>query len=218
MIKADVVATGSTGNFCVIEDCVAIDVGVPFKVVEPYLSGLKLVLLSHEHGDHFKASTIRRMALEKPLLRFGCGPFLVKKLVDAGVARSQIDVLQARMMYGYGICNVIPVELFHDVPNYGYKLHFASGKVFYATDTGNLNGIAAKDYDLYLVESNYKLKELQARMDAKIEAGEFPYERRSLKYHLSEEKCNDWLYRNMGRNSEYIYMHQHVDREFGHEG
>lgn len=152
------------------------------------------------------------MALEKPLLRFGCGPFMVKKLVGAGVSESQIDVLQPRMLYGYGICNVIPVELFHDVPNYGYKLHFNHGKAFYATDTGSLSGVVARDYDLYLVEANFKSDELKARMDAKIETGEFPYEKRAMKYHLSEEKCNDWLYRNMGRNSEYIYLHQHIDR------
>ena len=140
-----IIGTGSTGNAVLIEKNILIDVGVSFKKIEPFLPDIKLVLLSHEHSDHFKVSTIRRMALEKPLLRFGCGPFLIKKLVGAGVAKTQIDVLEPRMMYGYGVCNVIPVEAYHDVPCYGFKLHYPSGKVFYMTDTGNMAGIIAKD-------------------------------------------------------------------------
>lgn len=207
-----VIATGSTGNAVIIEKSILIDVGVPYKKIEPYMGDIKLVLLTHQHSDHFRASTVRRMALEKPLLRFGCGPFLTPLLVKAGVPKQQIDVMQPKMLYGYGICNVIPVELVHDVENYGYKLHFEKGKVFYATDTGSLSMVSAKGYDLYLVESNYKKDELQARMDEKLANGQYAYEQRALKYHLSEEKVNDWLYKNMGKNSEYVYLHCHVDR------
>ena len=207
-----VIATGSTGNSVLIENCVLVDAGVPYKKIQPYMRDIKLVLLTHQHSDHFRGSTVRRMALEKPLLRFGCGSFLVPFLVDVGVPKQQIDILQPRMLYGYGICNVIPVELVHDVPNYGYKLHFDKGKVFYATDTGSLSSVSAKGYDLYLVENNYKDEDLRARMDEKISNGLYAYEQRAMKYHLSEKKCNDWLYKNMSKTSEYVYLHCHVDR------
>lgn len=207
-----IIATGSTGNAVIVEKSVLIDVGVPYKKIEPYMGDIKLVLLTHVHSDHFKGSTVRRMALEKPLLRFGCGPFLADKLVKNGVPKHQIDILLPKMLYGYGICNVIPVELVHDVDNYGYKLHFDKGKVFYATDTGSLSGVSAKGYDLYLVENNYRDDELQARMDEKIERGQYAYEQRAMKYHLSERKVNDWLYKNMNSRSEYVYLHCHVDR------
>ena len=207
-----IINSGSDGNSVVLEKNILIDAGVAYKKIEPFMGDLKLVLLTHEHLDHFKASTIRRMALEKPLLRFGCGPFLVQKLVKAGVAKQQIDVLQPRMMYGYGVCNIIPVEAHHDVPCYGYKIHYPHGKVFYMTDTGNMAGIIAKDYSLYLLEANYKETELKARMDEKIANGEYAYEQRSMRFHLSERQANDWLYKMMGRNSEYVFLHQHVDR------
>ena len=212
-IDVNIIASGSAGNAVIVQKNILIDCGVPFKALEPYMGDLKLVLLTHSHSDHFKASTIRRMSVEKPLLRFGCGPFLLETMRKIGVAVSQIDPLSPRMMYGYGICNVIPVELYHDVPNYGYKLHFPFGKVFYATDTSSLSGIVAKGYDLYMVENNYADDELRARMDEKLAAGVYPYEQRVLKYHLSEKKCNDWLYKNMGSNSEYIYMHQHREEK-----
>ena len=212
MIKADIVATGSTGNFAVIEDAVAIDAGVPYKTVEPYMDKIKLLLLTHDHSDHFKGSTIRRMALEKPLLKIGCGPFLMDEVLALGVRSNQIVELQPRMIYDCGICNIIPFPLFHDRPNYGYKLHFPKGKVFWATDTRTLNGISARNYDLYCVERNFDEKELKARMDEKLSSGMYAYEERVVKNHLSAKRCDDWLYRNMGRNSEYIYLHQHVDR------
>ena len=212
MINADVVRTGSSGNFCVIENSVAIDAGVPYKVVEPYMDRIKLLLLTHEHSDHFKPSTIRRMALEKPLLKIGCGPFLAKNVLDAGVRMNQIIVMHPRMVYECGIVNVIPEALFHDVPNYAYKLHFPKGKVFYATDTRSLGQIVAPSYDLYLIENNYKDEEIKARMDAKLSEGLYVYEERVIKNHLSEKRCNDWLYRNMGPRSEYVYLHRHVDR------
>ena len=212
MVKAEVVATGSTGNFSVIEDCVAIDVGVPYITVEPYMARLKLVLITHRHQDHFKVSTVRRMAVEKPMLRFGCGPFLAEKLVDAGVRKGQIDILHSGLLYNYGTCNVIPFYVYHDVPNYGYKLHFPVGKVFYATDLGNTDGLSAVGYDLIMLESNYREDELRSRMDAKIAAGQYAYEQRVMRYHLSERQCNDFIYRNAGPHTEYIYLHEHVER------
>lgn len=212
MIKTDIVSTGSSGNFVVLEDSIAIDAGISYKRIEPYMDKLKLVLLTHAHGDHFKASSIRRMALEKPKLRFACGSFLAHPLVEAGVAKSQIVIMQPKLMYGFGICNVIPFELEHDVPNFGYKIHFPQGKLFYATDMANLNGIVAKDYDLYMVEANYQKDEIKARMDAKKAEGLFAYEQRVLKYHMSKEDCDNWLVRMSGPNSEFMYLHCHEER------
>lgn len=211
-IEYSIISTGSIGNAVVIEKAILIDFGVPYKKIEPYMKDIKLVLATHIHSDHFKASTIRRMALEKPLLKIGCGPFLVEALVNAGVGKGQIVVMQPRMIYECGVCNVIPFPLFHDAPNYGYKLHFPKGKVFYATDTRSLTGITAPKYELYLIENNFREEDLKARMDAKMEAGLYAYEQRVIKNHLSDKRCNDWLYANMGSNSEYVYLHQHIDR------
>jgi len=211
MIPFTVIGSSSKGNSVLINDEVLVDAGLPYIKIEPYMDKIKLCLLTHVHGDHFKSSTVRRMALEKPLLRFGCGSWMAKPLVDAGVSKYQISLLKERMMYGFGICNVIPVSLIHDVENFGYKIHFSNGKVFYATDTGSLSGVSAKDYDLYLVEANYDEQELRTRMDAKLAAGQYAYEQRALRYHLSLQQCNNWLYKQMGRNSEYAYMHCHED-------
>lgn len=213
MVKYNIISTGSDGNATILEEFVLIDCGVPYKALEPYVPKLKLVLLTHIHSDHFQKRTIKRLAEERPTLRFGCCRWLAPPLLAAGVPERQIDVLEPRTMYGYGLCNVIPFMLTHNVPNCGYKVHFPSGKVIYATDTNNLNGVQALGYDLYLIEANYRDEDIQAKIAEKKAAGQYAYEMQVLKNHLSEAKCNDFLVRNMQANSVYIPMHVHVDKE-----
>ena len=93
------------------------------------------------------------------------------------------------------------------------QIHFPAGKVFYATDTNNLNGITARHYDLYMIEANFEDDVIREKIAAKKAAGEYAYERRVLKNHLSKAKCDDFIYRNIGPGSEYVYLHCHVDDE-----
>lgn len=206
-----IISTGSQGNAVVLENTVLIDCGVSFKAIRPIIPPLKLVLLTHIHSDHFNRTTIRTLARERPALRFGCGPWLVKPLADCGVSKSNIDVLEPGYKYSYGICSISPVHLAHSVQNYGYRLFFPQYKVFYATDTANLNGIHARDYDLYMIEANYTQDEIRERIALKKEAGEFPYELQAMENHLSKEQCDDFIYRNIGRNGAYVYLHCHRD-------
>lgn len=208
-MKFEIIATGSSGNAVLIEDSILIDCGVPFKAIKGYSPKLKLVLLTHVHHDHFNKTTIRRLAQDRPTLRFGCGVWLVPDLRECGVNPANIDVMTYDTEYRYSIASVIPVRLFHDVPNCGYKLVFPLGKVFYATDTSDLYGIEAKDFDLYLIEANYTDQEIAERIAEKDAAGEFAYERRVLDTHLSKEKCDEFLDQNKGENSECVYLHAH---------
>ena len=213
MIEYQVLSTGSTGNAVVVNRAVLIDCGVPYKAVEPFIRDLKLVLLTHIHGDHFKISTIRKIAAERPLIRFGACEWLIKPLLDAGVNQRQIFLLKAGYQYDLGICKVIPVPLVHDVPNCGYKIHWPGGRMIYATDTNNLNGITAREYDLYMIEANYEDEEIMQRINDKKANGQYVYETRVLKTHLSQAKCNDWVYQNAGPASEILYLHGHREDE-----
>ena len=72
--------------------------------------------------------------------------------------------------------------------------------------------IKAKNYDLYLIEANYTEQELLERIRSKEAAGEYVYEYRVQKVHLSKEKCDEWLLENIGENSEAVYIHQHTEK------
>lgn len=210
-INYNIISTGSKGNAVIIQDFILIDCGVPFRSLKDCYKKLKLVLLTHIHSDHFNKTTIRRLAAERPTLRFACGRWLYQPLVDVGVNPNNIDVLGFNVSYGYGLCNVIPVPLNHNVPNCGYKIHFPEGKVIYATDTNDMKGIVARNYDLYMIEANYEDEVIQAKIKDKEIRGEYAYEKQVLKNHLSKAKADDFIFSNCGPNSEYCYLHCHDD-------
>ena len=43
----------------------------------------------------------------------------------------------------------------------------------------------------------------------KLENGQYCYEIRAARNHLSEEQAFEWLAENMGVNSKYMFLHQH---------
>lgn len=213
MIPFEIISTGSQGNAVVINKIILIDCGVNFKALESYYRALKLVLLTHIHSDHFNKTAIKLLARNRPTLRFACCKWLVSDVIACGVNKANIDVVEFNTLYNYGACNVIPFPLVHDVPNCGWKIHFSIGKVIYATDTNNLNGVTARNYDLYLIEANYIDEDIQEKIREKEANGEFVYERRVLRTHLSKAKCDDFIYSNIGSRGQYVYMHTHRDDE-----
>lgn len=204
-----IISSNSKGNAVIIENIILVDCGVSFKKLKDYYKNLKLVLLTHIHGDHLNRKTIEKLAQEKPMLRFGCCEWLIEDLVNCGVNKENIDVLELDKTYDYNLFKIQPFELYHDVKNCGYKLFINNKKIIYATDTTSLDHIEAKNYDLYLVEGNYEIEELENRIKEKQEKGKYIYEFRVKKTHLSKEEANNWLVENMGDNSQFIYMHEH---------
>ena len=216
----DILATGSSGNAVVIGGEILIDCGVPMKKLREsgYIKDLRLVLLTHEHGDHFCKSTVRALHQERPALRFGCCEWMVPHLLEASVDKRAIDVFDV----GYGFNGyhykkihsyIVPVPLVHDVPNCGYRIIIRNEYLFYATDTGTLDQIEARNYGLYLLEANHTQAEIEARIAEKLARGEFAYETRAARNHLSQEQALDWLARNAGPNSKCVFLHQHKDKE-----
>lgn len=213
MIPVNVIGTGSAGNAVVVNDNLMIDCGLPYKAIEPYLDRVKLIVLTHVHGDHFNYSTIKRIGFNKPLIRFGCRAYLAPDLIACGIPARQIDIYVSGSSYNYGIFKIESFLLTHDVPNCGYKVHYPDGQhAIYATDTENMNGIDAKNYDLFMIEANYGEEEIKRRIDDHKINGEYAYERRVVKTHMSQEQADDFIARNAGPNSSLIYMHKHKER------
>lgn len=207
-----IISSCSTGNATIIRDIILIDCGVTFKRLEKYYKTLKIVLLTHIHSDHFKKETIKRLAKERPTLRFACCEWLLKPLLDCGVSRKNIDVFQIGTRYDYKLFKIVPIKLYHDVPQCGYRILFNTYKVMYATDTKTLEGISAKNYDLYLIEANYDEDEIQERIMQKQQECQYVYEFRAKDNHLSKQQASEFLLNNIGKNSEYVFMHEHVER------
>lgn len=208
-----ILATGSKGNAVIINGAILVDCGVPFYKLRSFTESLKLVLLTHVHGDHFTPGTVRALARIRPGLRWACGPWLVDKLIASGVNPRQIDVYPPGAASSYdGLAAVMSEPLTHNVENCGWHI-FADGEsLFYATDTGTLDGVEAKGYDLYMVEANHRIADLEAKIAEKNESGAFAYEYAAAQNHLSYEQAVDWLSKNMGPKSFWIPMHTHIDK------
>lgn len=222
----NIIGSGSSGNATIVFDNILIDCGVPFTKIAAYVKEIQLVLLTHEHGDHFKPSTVKMLHEIRPTVRFACCTWMAAHLINAGVDKEHIDVLTTNRWYEYGtdFC-ISPFKVQHNVPNCGWHIfrrkdtadfsrlnHYGWEKLFYVTDASTLEGINAEHYDLYMIECNHREDEIQARIDAKTAAGEFSYEIAAAQNHLSWEQAMSWLQEN-GPEGKFIPMHQHRDKE-----
>lgn len=212
----NIISTGSKGNAVVLDGRIMVDCGIPFKLLTPHIKHLRLVLLTHEHGDHFVPSTVRRLHQERPTLRWGCCEWMVPHLLEAGVDKRVIDVYKCGRTYLYpDDIQIRPESLTHNVPNCGYHIFDSWNRMFYATDTGTMDGIEAKGYDWYFIEANHTQADIASRAAEKQAAGQYAYEIKAAENHLSQEQALDWLYQNMGPKSQYVFLHGHEERREG---
>lgn len=140
---------------------------------------------------------------------------MVADLVLLGVNKKNIITFDTGKWYNIGIFKVKMDYLFHDCPNNCLHIEFKNGeKLFYATDTSRIDHVAAKDYNLYLIEANYLTDdELRKKIKEQEEKGEYSYYNRVLNTHLSQLQALNWLNENKGVGSEYCFIHQHIEEE-----
>lgn len=67
--------------------------------------------------------------------------------------------------------------------------------------------------DLYMVECNHTVADLERRIAEKAAAGEFIYEDTVRLSHMSAETVSEYLSRNAGPDSQVVFLHQHIDRK-----
>ena len=146
-------------------------------------------LCHHKGLEHLE--TIKKLAQERPTLRFACCEWLLKPLLECGVERKNIDILEIGTRYDYKLFKIVPIKLYHDVPQCGYRILFDDYKVIYMTDTKTVEGISAKNYDLYLIEGNYDEDEIEERIKEKQQDCKYVYEFRAKESHLSKQQASD---------------------------
>ena len=202
MIQAQVISSGSEGNAVIYNNAIMVDCGVTLKALEAVKRSLKIVLLTHQHGDHLKLRTLQRLQAERPTLRIACADFLLEGLTN-------IDLLQVGKLYDYGAFKVSPVKLYHDVPNVGWRIFLNSGqKIFHATDTVHLEGISAKGYDLYAIEHNYCEEYIQQAIEEAHAKGEYTHAYGNINTHLSIQQARAFIEANRKESSEVLELHK----------
>ena len=202
---AKVINSGSEGNAVIYNNAIMVDCGVSLKALQEVKRSLKIVLLTHKHSDHLKIRTLQRLQAERPTLRVTCGNFLLEELPCI----KNIDVLQVGKIYDYGAFKVSPVKLYHDVPNFGWRIFLPNGqKIFHATDTVHLEGITAKGYDLYAIEHNYCEEYIQQAIEEARANGEYTHAYGNINTHLSIQQARAFIEANRKESSEVLELHK----------
>ena len=209
-MKYNIIGSSSKGNCIVVEDFLMLDCGVSYKKLENYLKKVKLIFISHCHKDHLLPVTIKKIAYEHPTIKYLCGSEVVaEKLVkDSYVPMRNIFILKPNKWFDLGALKVKLEQLEHDTPNYAIKFEIKGKKGIYIVDTANVDNIKAKDYDLFLIEANYNELTLKEHINMCENPDELYYLNRVPLTHLSYEDANSFLIENMGKNSQYEYIHK----------
>ena len=210
-MKYEIIGSSSKGNCIVVEDIIALDMGVSYFKVRKYLKKVKLIFISHVHTDHLNKTTIKQIAYNYPTIKFICGSRdVLFKLLECNVNRKNIYFVDANKWHSLGILHFRLEPLFHDVENYCIKVRFLATdkKLVYIVDTNSVENIEAKNYDLFLIESNYNTELLEKHIQETEAVDRLYYLNRAKNTHLSSEQCTDFLLANMGENSEFVRIHK----------
>lgn len=207
-MKYEIIGSSSKGNCIVVEDILMLDCGVAYTKIKPYLKNVKLIFISHIHKDHLLPSTIQKIAYNHPTMKFVTGSKqVVRKLDELGVNRDNIIYLYNYSWFDLGIVKLKVEPMHHDAENCGLHFKRNNKKGLYVVDTGNIDNVNAKNYDLYLIEANYK-EEVLERHKKECSQEELVYLNRVPQTHLSWEQANTFLIENMGSKSQFEYIHK----------
>lgn len=212
-MTSTVIATGSSGNAVLYHNEILVDVGIAYKHLEQYLPTVKYILLTHEHSDHYKPKIIQRIAREFPEVKFIGADFMTEKLEQIRV--KNYYTIEPNKWYLLGDYRISAVELYHNVPNVGYRIFKDDYKIFHATDTGSLEGITAIGYQEYLVEHNHYIERINNDIEQKLESGEYCHGYYSRDNHLSFENAEQWLSENNTDNGKVTKLH--ISSTYGKE-
>ena len=156
-MKLKVLGSNSLGNCYIIEnehEALIIEAGIKFAKVKEALNYniRKIVgcLISHEHNDH-AGFYMDYLKMGFPVL----SPEAVYKHKGFSVMPPFAKVVQPGKGYKVGNFKVIPFEVQHDVPAFGYQVdHPDMGRVVFLTDTFYCE-YTFDSVNHWLIEANY---------------------------------------------------------------
>lgn len=202
-----IIQSGSKGNAVLYHNEILVDCGVSLKALKPYLKNIKMVLLTHRHSDHINMGTVSKIAAKHPSIKWFIASWMSEKVSKSIINKNSIIIVEMNHVYQLKDIIVSPFNLYHNVPNCGWRIITKNTKIFHATDTSALNGIEAKDYDLYAIEFNYDADTIGNIIEEKREQQVYSYEIDAIKNHMSWQDAQTWFNSQKGKNSQLVKLH-----------
>lgn len=207
-MKYEIINSSSKGNAVLYYNgMILVDVGIPYKDLADKIINTKIILLTHIHNDHFDSHAISSICKMRPDI-FWIVPYYLQD--DFELVKSEHTkyiLVDIDKKYKINDLSIETCHLYHDVPNIGYKLIYDNYKIIHATDTGRIDHITAKHFDLYAIEFNHDEDEILKDIVRKKVLKVFAYEVRSKDTHLSFQKAISWIKSQMKETSEVLMLH-----------
>ena len=200
--------SSSLGNCYLLEnetECLIIEAGTPFKDVKVALdfntSKIVGVLVSHEHGDHFK--------YVKDYLTAGI-PIMTSRgtwsTLPYAVEISD-KMMQAGYWYQLGNFTITPFQVVHDAAEpFGFIIrHQEIGTLLFATDTEYIKqSFKSLRLNHIMVECNYS----QKIIDGRVHSGSTneSLRNRVLQSHMELETCKSFIETNKTVNLDTVTL------------
>ena len=187
--------SSSLGNCYLLEnesECLIIEAGIPFKEVKKALdfntSKIVGVLISHEHGDHFKYVKDYLIAGIPIMSSQGTWSTLPYEVEISD------KVMRSGYWYQLGNFTITPFQVIHDAAEpFGFIIrHPDIGALLFATDTEYIKQNFAKlKANHILIECNYS----QEIIDGRVYSGSTDkgLRDRVLQSHMELETCKEFI-------------------------
>lgn len=192
MIDIKIIASGSSGNCYRIADnhtTLMIEAGIQFKKIQQAfsfkLSNVAGCLISHEHGDHARAT--------KGVMKAGINCYMSEGSATAfNISGHRLKIIKPKELFSIGSFQILPFTTQHDCAEpLGFLIRSRSGeKVLFITDSFYC-AYKFKGLTHILVECNYS----KGILDENITSGVCPafLKNRITKSHFELENVKEFL-------------------------
>lgn len=199
------ISSSSAGNCVIWNNEIMIDVGVPYIKIEDYLDDIKMIFLTHRHGDHFNPATIQRIGKEHPDIILAVPNYMVELVRELNYKGRLVITNDSMEVIVMGKYELRTFKCYHDVPNMGFVFRSKELSWIHATDTGMIDHVTfAQGLDIYGLEFNHDEIIISEEI---INTEGFTHLIRSKETHLSFQKAEKFYLDNKRDDSELIMLH-----------
>lgn len=179
---------------------VMVDCGLPYSRIKEYLYDVDVLLITHRHTDHIKATTYKRIRKEFPSIKVVAN-YEVAYLFDVDI------IINAGNPVSVGGHLFTAFEGEHDVLCYGYVWDDKDKILIYATDMHDYSTAPELAYDMFFLECNHDEHKLKAVKNARKKYGYDVYS--AGQRHCSTQRAYGFYYAHRSsKDAPMIELHQ----------
>lgn len=208
----DIHYTGSKGNSASIyyENLgFLIDIGKPYKYIEPHLYDKQFIFITHKHGDHLVYTTYKKIRENFPHIKFLSNSTVNSELIKRKLMGVDI-IFEDDFQFKIGDVKFTTIQNYHGIgeeftDTHGFILESPKQNLIYATDLSTL-----VDYETHLLTNNLKLDIILLEANYKPEVIEF-YE--STKQHTGYSIFSSGSYRHLSVLDRELFVDKFANPE-----